>query len=110
MMNDLLQHYLVDVEFSDVSGAEQLEMLQLRDKLFKVEAMLSPVEKKALAEADRRLLEQAVDFHAALAPFVDFEERRQAKHIPATHWWWYLDVLAKLPRSRPTQKRDFVTA
>ncbi len=35
-MNELLQHYTVDVEFPDVSGAEHLEMLQLRDKLFKV--------------------------------------------------------------------------
>ncbi len=58
-MNELLQHYTVDVEFPDVSGAEHLEMLQLRDKLFKIEATLSVSEKKALAEADRRLVEQA---------------------------------------------------
>ena len=94
-MNDLLQHYTVDVEFSDVSGAEHLEMLQLRDKLFKVEARLSVSEKEALAAADRRLVEQAGEFYAALSPFINFEQRRQTSQIPVTRWWWYLDVLVQ---------------
>ena len=109
-MNKLLQHYTVDVEFPDVSGAEHLEMLQIRDKLFEIEATLSTSEKKALAAADRRLVEQAKEFYAALSLFINFEQRRQTHQIPVTRWWWYLDVLAHLPRSLPSKKRELVTA
>ncbi len=109
-MNELLQHYTVDVEFPDISGAEHLEMLQLRDKLFKVEATLSVSEKKALAAADHHLVERAGQFYAELSLFINFEQRRQTQQIPATRWWWYLDVLAQLPRSLPSKKRELVTA
>jgi hypothetical protein len=32
-MNRLLAHYRVDVQHPEVSGAEHLEMLQIRDRL-----------------------------------------------------------------------------
>ena len=96
-MNKLLEHYIVDVEFPDVSGAEHLEMLQRRDKLFELEPTLSNHEKELLAVADRRLVEQATEFYAELSRFIDFEQRRQFQQIPVTRWWWYLDVLAQLP-------------
>jgi len=31
-MNDLLKSYSISVEFSEVSGAEHLEMMQMRDR------------------------------------------------------------------------------
>ena len=53
-MNILVKNYCVMVEFPDVSGAEHLEMLQLRDELAKVEFQLSEEEKGLLANADGR--------------------------------------------------------
>jgi hypothetical protein len=59
-MNNLLQHYLIDVESPEVSGAEHLEMLQIRDKLFDLEPNLSTSKKETLLTADRRLIEQGL--------------------------------------------------
>jgi hypothetical protein len=100
-MNKLLEHYMTSVEFPEVSGLEHLEMLQIRDKLFELEATLSDGEKEALNKADRRLVERVAEFHKGLSRFINFEQRRQAQQIPATHWWWYLDVLAQLPELYP---------
>ena len=45
-MNDLLVQYATDVEFPDVSGAEHLEMLLLRDRLADLQPTLTAVEKR----------------------------------------------------------------
>lgn len=97
-MNRLLEHYCVDVRHPHVSGVEHLEMLQIRDKLARIEGRLSDDERKALAQADRRLLEQADAFYAELSRFVDLAERRRERQVQPSHWWWYLDVLVQLPR------------
>lgn len=109
-MKKLLQHYITDVEFPDVSGAEHLEMFQIRDKLFELEASLTKAELEALAAADRRLIEQASEIYAELSRFIDFEQRRRTQAIPATHWWWYLDVLARLPQPSLTSGQVHVTS
>lgn len=109
-MNKLLKHYLVDVEYPQVSGAEHLEMLKIRDRLFEIEADLSAQERAALLAADRRLIEQAEVFYIELAQFIDFEQRRQRHHIPVERWWWYLDVLAQLPHATPSQHQQPMTA
>jgi len=96
-MNQLLAHYLVDVEFPDVSGMEHIQMLQIRDEIATVEATFPPTESQKLAAADKRLLEQAPDFYAELSRFIDLAEQRQTHHISPDRWWWYLDVLAQLP-------------
>jgi hypothetical protein len=105
-MNNLVEHYKVDVEFPDVSGAEHLEMLQHRDKLFEIESTLSVEEKTALVAADRRLVEQAVAFYTELSRFIDFEQRRRTEQIPAARWWWYLDVLVQLSSLWFLEKKD----
>ncbi|HAX79315.1 MAG TPA: hypothetical protein DCY88_26695 [Cyanobacteria bacterium UBA11372] len=96
-MNPLLKNYCVSVEFPDVSGAEHLEMLQLRDRLAEVESQLSNEEKKILTKADRQLLEQVSIFAQALSSFINLTAKRNAEAIPPQRWWWYLDVLALLP-------------
>lgn len=96
-MNQLLEHYLVDVEFPDVSGIEHIQMLQIRDELATVEDTFSPDERRKLAAADKRLLEQAAAFYAELSRFLDLAQDRQTYSIPPERWWWYLDVLAQLP-------------
>ncbi|MEG3908306.1 MULTISPECIES: hypothetical protein [unclassified Microcoleus] len=99
-MNTLVKNYCVMVEFPDVSGAEHLEMLQLRDELAKVESQLSEEEKGLLANADRRLVEQAREFYEELSRFVDLMQKRKFEEITPQRWWWYLDVLALLPNLR----------
>jgi hypothetical protein len=97
-MNRLLTHYCVDVQHPDVSGAEHLEMLSLRDQLVALAPTFTPEEQAALAEADRQLAEQASAFHRALQPFLDLAMVRREKGVPPEHWWWYLDVLQYAPR------------
>ena len=96
-MNRLLKHYLVDVEFPDVSGAEHLQMLQIREELAALEKTLPPPERQALDDADRRLLEQADAFYTELSCFIDLAQHRKQHDISPRHWWWYLDVLVQLP-------------
>jgi len=96
-MNELLNHYLVDVEYPDVSGAELLEVLQIRDKLAQIETTLSRSEREKLTQADCRFIQQASIFHESLSPFINFQQRRQSQQISSQYWWWYLDVLSQLP-------------
>ena len=101
-MNNLLKKYMADVEFPEASGAEHLEMLQIRDRLFEQEQTLSAEEQAELNHADRRLVEQSSRFFAELSRFLDLHQRRQTQHIPVTRWWWYLDVLVHTPSQPPS--------
>lgn len=96
-MNRLLVHYCVDVQHPEVSGAEHLEMLQLRDKLAVLAPTLTPEEQSTLAEADRMLAKQAQAFHQELQRFLDLAAYRHVHGIPPERWWWYLDVLQHVP-------------
>lgn len=98
-MNHLLNNYCVSVEFPDVSGAEHLEMLQIRDRLAEIESDLSETEKTLLAEADRQLVEKVNDFYRELSHFVNLNEIRKERSISPERWWWYLDVLVFLSTS-----------
>ncbi|MFB2837188.1 hypothetical protein [Floridanema evergladense] len=92
-MNPLLKSYCVSVEFPDVSGAEHLEILQIRDRLAEIESQLTDEEKALLTKADRQLVENAKDFYQELSHFVNLIERRKAEIIPPQRWWWYLDTI-----------------
>lgn len=98
-MNPLLKNYCVSVEFPDVSGAEHLEMLQMRDRLTEIEPQLTEEEKILLTKADRQLVENANSFYQELSRFINLTEKRKAQCISPQRWWWYLDVLAVLPMS-----------
>jgi hypothetical protein len=98
-MNALLQRYIIDTEFSEVSGAEHLETLQVRDRLLKVETTLSEEEKEQLTQADRRFIQHAPQVLRELSQFVDLAAQRRVQDIPAERWWWYLDVLAQIMTS-----------
>jgi hypothetical protein len=52
-MNRLLVYYCVNVQHPEASGAEHLEMLQIRDRLTELEPTLTAEEQEALAEAGR---------------------------------------------------------
>jgi hypothetical protein len=96
-MNRLLVHYCVDVQHPEVSGAEYLEMLQIRDRLAELEPMLTSDEQEALAETDRVLVERAAAFYQELIRFLDLATYRREHSILPTRWWWYLDVVSHLP-------------
>ena len=97
-MNQLLAHYCVDVKHPEVSGAEHLEMLKIRDRLVDIEPALTPEEQLRLAEADQALVEQAAIFYEELSRFLNLAEQRQTDGIPPSRWWWYLDVVRYVPR------------
>jgi len=103
-MNTYLEHYLAAVNHPDVSGFEHLEMLAVRDKLANEEQKLTAEEAAQLEAADRRLLIQASQFHASLAQIADLQLERQRRQTPPDRWWWYLDVLTRLPQ-RPLRSQ-----
>lgn len=110
-MNELLQAYVVDTQYPDVSGIEHLEMLRRRSELADLEHTLSREERRQLAKADTRLLTHAAEFLAELSRFVDLASERHRLRIPSSHWWWYLDVLVQvptMPMGKP--KPELVTA
>jgi hypothetical protein len=76
-MNRLVVHYGADVQDPEVSGAEHLEMLQIRDRLAKLESTLTSEEQNALAEADRVLVERASAFYQELLRFLDLAAYRR---------------------------------
>ncbi len=96
-MNRLLTHYFVDVQHPEVSGAEHLEMLYIRDRLAEINSTLTSEEQDALAEADRVLVERAPAFYKELLRFLDLAAYRREHGTPPAHWWWYLDVVSHLP-------------
>lgn len=100
-MNELLKRYTVAVEHPGVSGFEHLEMLMIRDRLADQAASLSPYECKALAQADRQLINQAAAFHAELSRITSLQYERQQRGVSPSHWWWYLDVLVHFPQPVP---------
>jgi hypothetical protein len=97
-MNTLVKRYIVDTCYPNVSGIEHLQMLQTRSQLAEIETTLNPEEHRLLAEADQRLLTHRYEFWTEISRFADLAEERQRIHPPSNQWWWYLDVLAQLPR------------
>jgi hypothetical protein len=96
-MNRLLMHYCVDVQHPEVSGAEHLEMLHIRDRLAEFEPTLTAEDQEALAEADRVLVECAAAFYQEILRFLDLAAYRREYGIQPARWWWYLDVVSHLP-------------
>jgi hypothetical protein len=110
-VNELLQAYVVDTQYPDVSGIEHLQMLRRRSELADLEHTLSREEYRQLAEADARLVTHAATFLTELSRFVDLAAERHRLRIPSSHWWWYLDVLVQvptMPMGKP--KPELVTA
>ena len=107
-MNPLLKNYLVDVEYPEASGIEQLQMLERRSELAEIENTLSPLEKTQLAEADRKLALQADKVLAELSRFVNLANEREHLQPPVNEWWWYLDVLVRAP-AVPTPSHQLAT-
>ncbi len=101
----LLNAYEVDVLFPDVSGMEHLNMLQIRSDLAQNEAMLSEEQRQRLMAADRMLVSQADRFFESIRRIADLAAWREEEGVTPEHWWWYLDVIVRLPAPRDELKR-----
>ncbi len=108
-MNDVIEHllnaYEVDVRYPDVSGMEHLNMLQIRSELARYEDRLSQEQQRRLLAADQLLMRQADRFFAAIQRIADLVAWREEEGVTPKQWWWYLDVIARLPMSREELKR-----
>ncbi len=96
---ELIAAYEVDVQFSGVSGMEHLDMLMIRSEIARHERHLSDKERKRVLEADEVLLQCAKQFLESIQSIADLSSWRRDEDAPATHWWWYLDVITQLPAS-----------
>jgi hypothetical protein len=81
MMNALLKRYIISTEFPEVSSAEHLETLQMRDRLLALEPTLSAEEREQLIEADRRFIQYAPQVLQELSQFVDLASQRRTQDI-----------------------------
>ena len=94
---ELIAAYEADVQCPDVSGMEHLEMLMTRSEISRNELHLSGEERERILNADRVLLQNARQFYESIQAIADLESWRRDENVPPTHWWWYLDVIVKLP-------------
>ena len=95
-MNKTLKNYHFSLDYPDVSGAELLEVLAIRDQIATLESAFSLEEQKILFEADRKLIANAVVFCQEISHFVNLYEHRKKNNISPQKWWWYLDVLVNV--------------
>lgn len=95
-MNKLLNIYNLSLDYPDVSGAEQLEILEIRDQIANFELELSIEERKILFEADKKLIINAASFYQEMSRFINFADYRVKNNILSRQWWWYLDVLGNV--------------
>lgn len=95
--DELIAASEVDVRFPDVNGMEHLDMLLTRSEIAGAEGNLTTEQRLRLAEADKVLFQQAKQFYLAIQQVASLADWRRAEDAPTTHWWWYLDVLARLP-------------
>lgn len=98
-MNNLLNIYNISLDYPEVSGAEQLELLMIRDQIAELETQLSAKEKQILSEADQKLIKNAKIIEQEISQFINLPNYRKKENIPPQKWWWYLDVLSHLPTS-----------
>ncbi|MDX1399830.1 MAG: hypothetical protein R3204_14985 [Oceanospirillum sp.] len=93
-LESLLSAFETDVRFPDTSGMEHFDMLLSRTKLENNRQLLTKEQKERLAAADEQMARQLDSFYAAISQVGDLTDWREKINPPATHWWWYLDVLS----------------
>lgn len=93
-LDALLAAYETDVRFPDTSGMEHLDMLLSRTKLENDKHLLTTGQRERLEAADQQMASQLDVFYAAIVQIGDLAKWREEFDPPATHWWWYLDVLS----------------
>ena len=107
---ELLSAYEVDVQFSDVSGMEHLDMLMTRSEIAKHEPHLSDGERVRLLNADKSLRNQAFLFYQAIQEIADLASWRREADVPSSHWWWYLDVITQMQQQTQSIDQNLASA
>jgi hypothetical protein len=95
-MNKILNIYSFSLDYPDVSVAELLELLAIRDQIATLESRLSAEEQKILVEADKKLIANAASFCQEISRFINLYEYHKKNNISPQKWWWYLDVLRNI--------------
>ncbi len=75
-------------------------MLMTRSDIAQNELHLSDEERRRVSKADKLLLRRAKQFYKSIQSIADLSSWRCDENVPATHWWWYLDVIVQLPARR----------
>ena len=96
-MNELLRTYIDSLDYPEVSGAEHLDLFNLRDRIEEVMNTFSQLEQKKLQEADKKMLTNIPVIYQEISHFINLENYRNKHRISPHQWWWYLDVLSFLP-------------
>ncbi|WPF90074.1 hypothetical protein WEU38_07330 [Cyanobacterium aponinum AL20118] len=102
-MNQLLNQYQISLQFLDVSGAEYLDLLSIRDEL--AISTLTEEDQKIMEESDQILIKNSVLIYQELSRFINLTKYRQTNKINPQQWWWYLDVVSYLPAKLLTVKQ-----
>ena len=97
-MNNLVNIYNLSLDYPEVSGAEQLEVLEIRDQIAELETELSEKDQKILSEADQKLINNVSIIYQEISRFINLADYRNKQKISSKKWWWYLDVLSNLPK------------
>jgi len=95
---ELLKSYAVGVHHPEVSGFEVLELLDVRSELAKLEANLTDEEKEVLDKADALFLDNVDRFYESLLQVANPIDARRRAEVPPSHWWWYLEKLARVEK------------
>ncbi|UAJ71495.1 hypothetical protein IQE94_09960 [Synechocystis sp. PCC 7339] len=96
-MNELLEIYIASLDYPNVSGAEHLELLNIRDQVEEIVNTFSTREKRELREEDKKMLINMATIYQEISRFIDLSNYRSEHGISPHQWWWYLDVLSFLP-------------
>ncbi|ANV84721.1 hypothetical protein AWQ21_10215 [Picosynechococcus sp. PCC 7003] len=98
-MNPLLKFYADSLDYPEVSGAELLELLTIRDQLAQLIDRFNALDQTLLLKADLKLLLNASVIYPEISRFINLETYRKENQITPEKWWWYIDVLDHLPLS-----------
>lgn len=90
----LMDYLNESISYSDVSGFELLEVLDVRSQLASREPLMADNEKDELEKFDRQLLQLADYWATRISEVADLAEMRKRAHVLPSHWWWYLNELS----------------
>ncbi|MBN1284152.1 MAG: hypothetical protein JXB47_02010 [Anaerolineae bacterium] len=98
LLERLLATYEWNVQFPDAHGFEHLYTLTVRSDLAEGHDALTVEQHLRLQRADRELLKGATRFVAAIEEFGPggLAVYREEHPKPPEHWWWYLDIIARV--------------
>ena len=94
--HELIEYLSEGINSPDVSGFELLELLDIRSRIASRELLLTEaVDKVLLEDLDRKFMGMADFLLSRISEVADLSEVRRQSHSLPSHWWWYLDEIAR---------------